>query len=258
MKCNQKPVALMLILMLAAAVLLPGCRQKVENKTTFTATIMRVDDQAVLVRPGQETDEYKSADLISVGLSNAELTDTRGNPVEVSALSVGLKVDITYGGAILESYPAQINDCTKLVAYVDQAQLPNPMIAFDTPDFRFVAGFALEGLPESVKTDGVWLISGKIAQLDVSTADGAEGMLRCAKNTGEDISGLYGISFDTETFKRFGDVTAELSYTENGKALARWTRDGYTFVLWFPEIETETFITLAQSVVDGVKAAESL
>ena len=256
MKCNKKPVAVMLVLMLTVALLLSGCQQKAD-KTTFSATIMRVDDQAVLVRPSQDSGEYKSADLILVGLSNAELTDAKGNPVDFSALSVGLKVDITYGGVILESYPAQINDCTKLVAYVGQTQLPNPMIAFDTPDFRFVAGFALEGMPDSIKTDGVWLIAGKTAQLDVSTTEGVEGMLRCAKNTGEDISGLYGISFDTQTFKRFDDVTAEISYTENGKALARWQRDGYEFVLWFPEIETDTFITLAQSVISGIKATES-
>lgn len=255
MKRIKKPVAAAVTVMLAAFLLLSGCHQKTD-RTTFSATVMRVDDQAILVRPGQETDEYKSADLISVGLSNAEITDAKGNAIAVSALSVGLRVDITYGGAILESYPAQINECTKLVAYVSQTQKPNPMIAFDTPDFRFVAGFALEGMPETINTDGVWLISGKIAQLDVSTADGAEGMLRSAKNTGEDISGLYGMSFDTQEFKRFNDVTAELSYTKNGKALARWQRDGYAFVLWFPGIETDAFITATESVIGGVKAVE--
>ncbi|HWP52197.1 MAG TPA: hypothetical protein VN626_10925 [Clostridia bacterium] len=255
MKLIKMPVVAVAILMLAVAILLPGCRQKAD-KTTFSATIMRVDDKAILVRPGQETGEYKSADLISVGLSNAEITDTKGSSLAFSALAVGLRVDITYGGAILESYPAQITDCTKLVAYASQTQIPNPMIAFDTPDFRFVAGFALEGMPDTIHTDGVWLISGKVAQLDVSTSDGAEGMLRSAKNSEEDISGLYGISFDTQEFKRFGDVTAEISYTENGKALARWQRDGYDFVLWFPEIQTDAFLTVAQSVVEGVKAVE--
>lgn len=245
-------VAMMILL---AAFLLIGCNQKTD-KTTFSATIMRVDDQAILVRPGQETNEYKSADLISVSLKNTEITDADGKKIAVSTLAVGAKVDITYGGTILESYPAQINDCIKLMAYINQTQMPNPMVAFDTPDFRFVAGFALEGMPDTINTDGVWLISGKVAQLDVSTADGAEGMLRCAKNTGEDISGLYGMSFDTQTFKRFGDVTVDISYTENGKALASWQRDGYDFVLWFPEIQTDTFLATAESFVISVKAVE--
>ncbi|MEA5135729.1 MAG: DUF3221 domain-containing protein [Candidatus Fimivivens sp.] len=246
---------MLVAMMMLVAFLLISCNQKTD-KITFSATIMRVDDQAILVRPGQETNEYKSADLISVALTNTEITDANGKKIAVSTLAVGAKVDITYGGAILESYPAQINDCTKLVAYISQTQMPNPMVAFDTPDFRFVAGFALEGMPDTINTDGVWLISGKVAQIDISTSDGAEGMLRCAKNTGEDISGLYGMSFDTQTFKQFGDVTAELSYTENGKALARWQRDGYDFVLWFPEIQTDIFLTTAESVVASVKAAE--
>lgn len=246
---------MLVAMMMLVAFLLISCNQKTD-KITFSATIMRVDDQAILVRPGQETNEYKSADLILVALTNTEITDANGKKIAVSTLAVGAKVDITYGGAILESYPAQINDCTKLVAYISQTQMPNPMVAFDTPDFRFVAGFALEGMPDTINTDGVWLISGKVAQIDISTSDGAEGMLRCAKNTGEDISGLYGMSFDTQTFKQFGDVTAELSYTENGKALARWQRDGYDFVLWFPEIQTDIFLTTAESVVASVKAAE--
>lgn len=252
MRPIKKPIVAVVLVMLATFLLL-GCHQK-DDKATFSATVMRVDETSVLVRPAEETSERKSADLISIGLTDAEITDAKGNVLSVPSLAVGLRVDITYSGPIALSYPAQIYGCSKLVAHLNQAQLPNPMIAFDTPDFRFVAGFALEGMPETISTDGVWLISGKVAQLDVRTADGVEGMLRCAKNTGEDISGLYGVSFDTQTFKRFGDVTAELSSTENGKALARWQRDGYDFILWFPEIDSDTFLATAELVIGGVKA----
>lgn len=257
MKRIKMPVAAAVILLLTAILLLPGCRQK-NDKTTFSATVMRVDETSVLVRPNEEAPECKSADLISIGLTGAEITDAKGNILSVSSLAVGLRVDITYGGAIMESYPAQIADCTKLVAYLDQAQLPNPMIAFDTPDFTFVAGFALTDIPEMVSTDGIWLISGKIAQLDLSTPDGAEGMLRCAKASSEDISGLHGVSFEQQMTKQYGDVSAELYLTEDKKALARWQRDGYDFVLWFPEIETEAFMTVAESVIGGVRAVEGL
>ena len=253
MKRFKKPVAAVLLLLLTAALLLPGCGQKAD-KRSFSATVMRVDDAGILVRPAQETDEYKSADLISVGLSTAEITDAKGGALALADLSVGLRVDITYGGVLLESYPAQVVDCTKLTAHVGATQLPNPMIGFETPDFRFVAGFALEGMPETVSTDGVWLIGGKVAQLDISTADGAEGMLRCAKGTGEDIGGLYGISFEEQSAKLVGDVPVALSYTRDSKALARWQRDGYDFVLWFPEIATDAFMTAVESVVGGIRA----
>lgn len=253
MKRFKRPVLTVLLLLMIAALLLPGCGQKAD-KRTFSATVMRVDDGGILVRPAQEASEYKNADLISVGLSDTEITDAKGIALTLADLSVGLRVDITYGGVILESYPAQITDCTKLTAHVGAAQLPNPMIGFETPDFRFVAGFALEGMPATVGTDGVWLIGGKIAQLDISTADGAEGMLRCAKGTGEDISGLYGISFEEQSAKLVGDMAVELAYTQDSKALARWQRDGYDFVLWFPEISTDAFMTAVESVVGGVKA----
>lgn len=255
MKRIKKPVAALLLLVLVIALPLSGCGQKAEA-VTFSATVMRADTRSILVRPNPETSEYRSADLIWVGLSDAEITDAEGGTLTLPDLSVGLRVNITYSGTLALSYPAQIGDCTKLVAHVSPTQTPNPMIAFDTPDFRFVAGFALEGLPETIGTDGVWLIAGKVAQLGIRTADGAEGMLRSAKSTDEDISGLHGVSFETQTAEQIGDVAVELSYTENGKALARWQRNGYDFVLWFPEIETDAFMMTAKDVVGGVKATE--
>lgn len=243
-----------LALLLSVLLLMAGCGQE-NGKTSFSATVMRVDDAAVLVRPNEDAQERKSADLISVGLSQAEITDIKGNAITLSQLAVGMRVDVTYGGSIAESYPAQINDCAKLVAYSDQTQLPNPMIPFDTPDFTFVAGFALTDIPDTVTVDGIWLISGKVAQIDLSTPDDAEGMLRCAVTTGEDISGLHGISFENQQTMQCGDITAELFYSQDKKALARWQRDGHDLVLWFPEISTDQFLTLADSVICSVQVS---
>ncbi|MFV0496795.1 MAG: hypothetical protein ACK5L0_01305 [Candidatus Fimivivens sp.] len=252
-----KKAALAAAIVMLSMFSLVGCQQKTD-KTTFSATVMRVDETSVLVRPAEDTPQRKSADLISIGLTDAEITDAKGNILSLSSLVIGLKVDITYSGSIAESYPAQIHDCTQLVAHLNPMQLPNPMIDFDSPDFRYVAGFALEGMPESVSTDGIWLISGKIAQLDLTASDGAQGMLRCAKSTDEDISGLYGMQFDTQTVKQFGDVFAELSSTEDGKALARWQRGGYDFILWFPEMDSDTFPATAESIINGVEAVEAI
>ena len=232
-----------------------GCQHKAE-KATFSATVMRVDESAVLVRPSQGASELKSADLISVGLSNTEITDAKGEILPISSLVVGLRVDITYGGDMALSYPAQIHDCTKLTAYVDTAKMPNPMVAFDTPDFNFIAGFALTGIPDALHMDGIWLISGRVAQLDLSTLDGVEGMLRCAKATGEDISGLHGVQFEREITKAYDDILAQIFFTDDKKALAHWQRGGYDFVLWFPEVDTERFLKIASAVISGVKATE--
>lgn len=251
------PIAtFMLMLLLVPVLLIAGCQQKSET-ATFSATVIKADEKSILVRPNEQSSEYKSADLISVNISETSIVDDKGKELMISDITVGAKVDITYGGAIAESYPAQIADCSKLVAHINKSQLPNPMISFDTPDFTSVAGFALEGIPETVKVDGVWLISGELAQLDISTPNGIEGTLRCAKTSDEDISGLYEIKFEQQEDKEYGDMMAKLFYTENEKALARWQRDGYDFVLWFPEIKTDDFMAVASSIIGNVSALES-
>jgi len=72
-----------------------------EEQYEFTATIIGVYDSAILVEPDKGTNERKSSDKISMGITSP----TNGtNDFYV----VGNKVKITYNGIIMESYPAQI------------------------------------------------------------------------------------------------------------------------------------------------------
>lgn len=64
----------------------------------FTAQVIEYKDNWVLVEPLEGEPERNSADKISFGTQNLE-------PLEIQ---VGTKVVITYGGEIMESYPAQI------------------------------------------------------------------------------------------------------------------------------------------------------
>ena len=64
----------------------------------FTAQVIEYTDNWVLVEPLEGEAERSSADKISFGTQNLDSLD----------IQVGTKVVITYGGEIMESYPAQI------------------------------------------------------------------------------------------------------------------------------------------------------
>lgn len=70
----------------------PGAQEK------FTAQVIECGETWVLVEPLEGEAERSSADKISFGTQNLEQLD----------IQVGTRVVITYGGEIMESYPAQI------------------------------------------------------------------------------------------------------------------------------------------------------
>ncbi len=71
----------------------------------FEATVLEVGENYLLVEPLPEYSESKSADKISVSLTNlSEKPDSE----------VGDRVEIYYSGEILESYPARVSKAYKL------------------------------------------------------------------------------------------------------------------------------------------------
>lgn len=72
-----------------------------EEQYEFVATIIEAYDSAILVEPEEGTNERKSSDKISIGI-------TRPTNGTNDFYVVGNKVKITYNGIIMESYPAQI------------------------------------------------------------------------------------------------------------------------------------------------------
>jgi len=72
-----------------------------EEQYEFVATIIGAYDSSILVEPEEGTNERKSSDKISMGI-------TRPTNGTNDFYVVGNKVKITYNGMIMESYPAQI------------------------------------------------------------------------------------------------------------------------------------------------------
>jgi len=87
-----------LFLSLAFVLTLIGCTS--EDKATFQATILEIQDGYYLVEPVEGSTELNSADQIMVPMVNI-------NPSQEP--EVGDTLEIVYDGAIAESYPAQIN-----------------------------------------------------------------------------------------------------------------------------------------------------
>ena len=87
-----------LLLSLAFVLTLTGCTS--EDKATFQATILEIQDGYYLVEPVEGSTELNSADQITVPMVNI-------NPSQEP--EVGDTLEIVYDGVIAESYPAQIN-----------------------------------------------------------------------------------------------------------------------------------------------------
>ncbi len=87
-----------LLLSLAFVLTLTGCTS--EDKATFQATILEIQDGYYLVEPVEGSTELNSVDRITVPLVNI-------NPSQEP--EVGDTLEIVYDGVIAESYPAQIN-----------------------------------------------------------------------------------------------------------------------------------------------------
>ena len=77
------------------------------SKVTFQAEVIQAGDD-LLVTPDKESNEFKSSDKISVGITELILKGQNGEDITQQDLKPGDLLNITYNGMIAESYPAQI------------------------------------------------------------------------------------------------------------------------------------------------------
>ena len=70
-----------------------------EVETSFTATVLKINGSSVTVQPIEDSTALRSTDEVSFGISELEDID----------VEVGSVVNVTYKGAVMESWPAQVN-----------------------------------------------------------------------------------------------------------------------------------------------------
>lgn len=89
------------------------------TEIVFEAKVIE-NNQSLLVEPVEGSQELKSSDRISVGLSDGVITDSAGKELTLDTLNVGAIVEITYDGVIAESYPAQIHGNKVVLISMDE------------------------------------------------------------------------------------------------------------------------------------------
>ncbi len=63
---------------------------------------------SLLVQPDEGTDEMRSSDKIYLHTSDTDIRNTSNKKITITDISVNQRIEITYNGMIMESYPAQI------------------------------------------------------------------------------------------------------------------------------------------------------
>ena len=90
------------VLICCVPVLFAGCASggRRDGQVSFSATVVEVNGTELIVCPDEGSDELRSADRISVSTKTAMNGE--------AGFSVGDRVNITYNGDIMETYPAQL------------------------------------------------------------------------------------------------------------------------------------------------------
>ena len=107
---KRSPFIFAVLLALLIAALLTACTKN----ETLTATVLEVSESAILVEPDEGTSARASADKVYFSCENA------------SEFSAGDRVEIVFGGAIAESYPAQAK--AKSVKLIEGEPIPTAWV----------------------------------------------------------------------------------------------------------------------------------
>ncbi len=88
--------------------LLVGCSNQEAEGVSFVATVLENNQSSLLVEPVEGSIELSSSDRIVAHVSDAIITDAKGNKVDITAVEIGSQIKIHFDGSIAASYPAQI------------------------------------------------------------------------------------------------------------------------------------------------------
>ncbi len=87
--------------------------------TTFYATITEIYDHSILVE-GLEVNDINSRGAFDLSTNDNTVYEWRYTPLSRSELEVGDTISVTYTGAVLETYPAQIHEVLKIQLLDDE------------------------------------------------------------------------------------------------------------------------------------------
>ena len=102
--------------LLINSLLLTSCASKKDDTTevTFTAEVVSVSDNTLLVKPDNGTKEYQVCAQIYVP-TDTLIVDSNGNRLKATDLTTIKRVEITYDGVLDKSDPALISSCYQIL-----------------------------------------------------------------------------------------------------------------------------------------------
>lgn len=123
-------------------------------------------------------------------------------------------------------------------------------------DFKNFAGFSVSNYPqeEFLRLDRVYLLGRKIGQLEFFIQPGWSAVLRVArKDTDLKLWEMGTVDYDQLTVRKVDGIRTELRQQQNGAAMIRWEREGFTYALYLPHTEMglagsimERFVTVCR------------
>ena len=138
----------------------------------------------------------------------------------------------------------------------ESVMMPNPIVKYDTDEaLTKLLGIQMPGLPKELgaKTDYYSIIAELIAEAKYDLPDGGTVLMRLSRETGEDISGIYGASlYDTW---RIAGTVVEVDKFE-GVFVARGTVKNldeaeYSFAVNSEKISVDLFRQIVTYFIEG-------
>lgn len=115
----------------------------------------------------------------------------------------------------------------------------NQVQVFAASDFTRPAGFRAARLPESeiMRLDRILLLGRKIAQFEYTVEPGWRAVLRAAREGVDLRPADFERSYSEHTTVYYQGAWVESSQNEGGAALLRWSKNGFSYLLAFPDTE---------------------
>ncbi len=101
-------ILLLFTTLVLAYIFRPMTMNDIYNEPSFNGTVTEVHDKYILVAVDEESDAFKSSDLISVSLAT-KLKDS------MTSFKIGDKIKVFYDGMIAETYPAQVHNVYAII-----------------------------------------------------------------------------------------------------------------------------------------------
>lgn len=105
----------LILCLFTSPLLLSSCRKSNDDitETSFTAEVVSVTKDTLLVRPEAGTKEYQICSQIYVP-THTEIVDSNGNRLNAIDLTKAKRVQVTYDGVLDNSDPATISNCYEI------------------------------------------------------------------------------------------------------------------------------------------------